>query len=1561
MKNIGIYTYRFSISWFNFWGGSELPGGALGRGKTLAATLLSADLLPSASPPALPEDLLSSTLLWILLSISLTFPLLLHLQREEFALLRKIGARYLQPSITPQKPSVFLISLLSLRSSPSRATSFNKVVKIGNFVSLFSCNDDYEMVWTRGVWFLLGKPFVLQKWHPKFTPTKEDFTSVPIWVKIHDLTLACWNSEGISRIASKIGVPLAADSLTEQKTRLTYARICVLVDRDATYPEEIKVSLDGDIVCLKVQYEWRPYPCNHCKSLMHLSASCPTIPEKERTVQVNDGNSKRGRSNSRKPRFRSFSNSMIVSTIPEKSVVLPNLPPNLNVVQSSSEPTIIATDKSPTINAVINELGMTSLYQPHSPKLHNPLICSSPPKITISEDNTAKDIPNLNSPQEAAASSSNGSLSKSSHQENDITSPNKFGALNIEEDTSLQTEVLVRPVNVMLANNAEGNSDKNNKANEKAKPSYVNVVSKKSAKGKEIISGAVSVANSPLMEISVIYASNSSLERKDLWDFIVKVAPPGNFPWALIGDYNCCRYASEKLGGTPISHSNLSDFNNMIFNNKLVDLHSVGCKFTWFNQRPDNPIHIKLDRVLVNDGWLNVFSNSYCSFQSPSCSDHCPVILHPGGLNRVFHRFLFKNYWTKIDGYWKHILHLISSPCLGNPLSHLCNSLKNLKGEIKKEKWASSTSVKRHLDSLHQKQRDLLDSLQVDPLNPILNHDYKVNNIALTNFTSLQASWIIQRAKVNWLKHGEDDLKFLFGKIKRRLGSSNSIANLMACNPNSTRAEVITSILHHFQELYNPPLPTILDLDIFPIGSVFPDSHVSLLVSSVLDEEIQQAVFNGSSTSAPGPDGFNFHFYKSGWHILGPMVCRAIKSFFLKGYLPNGVKATALAIIPKHKNAASINEFRPIALCNDLYKIIAKVMADRLRPVISMLVKNNQAGFVKSRVSTDSILLASNILYYSGKKGGFNIFCAKLDIKKAFDSVCREFLLARLIQKGIPSEFVCWVKACITNVNFSIVLNGALEGYFSTTAGLRQGCPLSPYLFCLVMDAFSNLLEGRGFKGISFDKFSLTHLLYADDVLIFGEATLDNCNILNSVLRDFANSTGLHVNHDKCSIMFPKHLVNQLDICNALDIHNIVNKINYLGIPLSFYRLKIEDFLPLLDCINRKLNGWKANLLSFAGRLQFLKFTIQNSIAYWIRGSILPKSVYKVFKRQSSRFLFFGETTSSKKLHMVSWDNICKPKLKGGLGIPSISAMQYAFNCSVIFRMYNDFTPLSTWLLQKYRSPWKPPHINDSKLWKSICKTASDAKSCFRFNVTPNASISLLWDHWCHNLTLSEFTGDDSLEHMPDCFLHELMTGSTWSLPGHFTALIHSTLNAIPISDNPGPSMCWKNKKNHKFRHFIEEFYSDYDHCGWHKMVWHKRNSLKHTVFVWLALVGGLKTAEALKIRQIHVPLLCNFCLSNAESVSHLFFDCPYSFYILNSLIPGSSCFLLRPSILQMYDWLSDVYGDNSEKLNFYKLTVGCVIYYTWRERNNRRFGGVSFWPSDLVALSPAAYALSGR
>ncbi|XP_020679054.1 uncharacterized protein LOC110097149 [Dendrobium catenatum] len=295
----------------------------------------------------------------------------------------------------------------------------------GFFLFRFSCVDDFESVWSRGVWFILGKPFVLQKWHPKFVPKKEDFASVPIWVKIHDLPLACWNSEGISRIASKIGISVAADSLTEQKTRLTYARICVLVDCHAAYPEEIQVSLDGEVVCLRVQYEWHPSPCQHYKSLMHFSSSCLKNPEKAsndqeaekgKTLQNN-----RGRSMSRKPPRRPNSNPGYVVKMPISKA---DIQETTNHVPANN---IIAIPSSVT--------GQNLHYQPHSPtsnKLNSKTYDLALSNTPVIGDQFSLGIPNLNSPNAVSSSSSTNLQTTSAGQV--FISPNKFDLLNAEGD-----------------------------------------------------------------------------------------------------------------------------------------------------------------------------------------------------------------------------------------------------------------------------------------------------------------------------------------------------------------------------------------------------------------------------------------------------------------------------------------------------------------------------------------------------------------------------------------------------------------------------------------------------------------------------------------------------------------------------------------------------------------------------------------------------------------------------------------------------------------------------------------------------------------------------------------------------------------------------------------------------------------------------------------------------------------------------------------------------------------------------------------------------------------------
>ncbi|KAI0507490.1 hypothetical protein KFK09_013615 [Dendrobium nobile] len=309
----------------------------------------------------------------------------------------------------------------------------------GFFLFRFACAEDLETVWTRGVWFLLGKPFILQKWHPKFKPKRENFTTVLIWIKIHDLSLACWNSEGISRIASKVGIPIAADSLTTMKTRLTYARICVLVDCNALYPEEILVSLDGDVVNLKVQYEWRPSPCDFCKSLVHTSTYCPSKPPS--TDPPNLGTlAPRGHSRSRFKARKPSSNPGIHN--PPSS--LPTEP--LHDPQSSKNPPSSSTT---TTALLTNSIGKPLHYQPHSPPprilTSFPIQTSPPAVLPVTEkahspglDAAQTNIPNLNSPMKEVSvsiSSSSDKLSVSGAGSPDgIISPNRFDILKSQEE-----------------------------------------------------------------------------------------------------------------------------------------------------------------------------------------------------------------------------------------------------------------------------------------------------------------------------------------------------------------------------------------------------------------------------------------------------------------------------------------------------------------------------------------------------------------------------------------------------------------------------------------------------------------------------------------------------------------------------------------------------------------------------------------------------------------------------------------------------------------------------------------------------------------------------------------------------------------------------------------------------------------------------------------------------------------------------------------------------------------------------------------------------------------------
>ncbi|XP_028553644.1 uncharacterized protein LOC110106669 [Dendrobium catenatum] len=182
----------------------------------------------------------------------------------------------------------------------------------GFFLLKFNNLDDYNMIWSGGPWFLLGKPFVLQQWSPKFKPKRDENASILIWIKILDLPLALWTPSGISKIASYIGVPLIVDNLTAKRTRLSFARICVQISKDSKLPDEIPIEIEGEESVLKVIYDWKPTPCEICGSLIHPSLDLGNIPRQ------------RGRSTSRNQRSKNRSNSNLPPILPTP----PNIPLN---------------------------------------------------------------------------------------------------------------------------------------------------------------------------------------------------------------------------------------------------------------------------------------------------------------------------------------------------------------------------------------------------------------------------------------------------------------------------------------------------------------------------------------------------------------------------------------------------------------------------------------------------------------------------------------------------------------------------------------------------------------------------------------------------------------------------------------------------------------------------------------------------------------------------------------------------------------------------------------------------------------------------------------------------------------------------------------------------------------------------------------------------------------------------------------------------------------------------------------------------------------------------------
>ncbi|KAL0456049.1 UNVERIFIED_CONTAM: LINE-1 retrotransposable element O protein [Sesamum latifolium] len=210
-------------------------------------------------------------------------------------------------------------------------------------------------------------------------------------------------------------------------------------------------------------------------------------------------------------------------------------------------------------------------------------------------------------------------------------------------------------------------------------------------------------------------------------------------------------------------------------------------------------------------------------------------------------------------------------------------------------------------------------------------------------------------------------------------------------------------------------------------------------------EGIKGKIFGMANFKSPGSDGFPHSFYKQYWHIVGKQVIEAILHFFSSENIVQAINHTYISLIPKSSKADSVDQFRPISLCNTTYKVISKILADRIKPHLEKIISPFQMVFVQGRNISENSIITQEIMHYlHGKKGKKGLMAIKIDLSKVYDRVEWPFLLKLLESVGFNEVFVNWISKCICTTSYSLLINGTAFDFFRPSRGIRQGDPLSP-------------------------------------------------------------------------------------------------------------------------------------------------------------------------------------------------------------------------------------------------------------------------------------------------------------------------------------------------------------------------------------------------------------------------------------------------------------------------------------------------------------------------------------
>ena len=650
----------------------------------------------------------------------------------------------------------------------------------------------------------------------------------------------------------------------------------------------------------------------------------------------------------------------------------------------------------------------------------------------------------------------------------------------------------------------------------------------------------------------------------------------------------------------------------------------------------------------------------------------------------------------------------------------------------------------------------------------------------------------------------------------------------------------------------------------------------------------------------------------------------------------------------------------------------------------------SQQAFIEGRRISNNVITAQEIAHsLSLTSWKSHDFMLKIDLAKAFDRIEWHFIVSALARKGLHNHFIKLVYACISAPTFSVIINGQSYAKFNSTRGIRQGCPLSPYLFVLAVNELSlklqDALQANHVTGILLGPNCppIHSLMFADDLIICGKADTLEAQTISNILDQFCYESGQVPNWKKSGILFSKNvpLQDQENIRRTFPAPNIDSSFVHLGHPLilpSKDRLAAYTFI--YDKFKSKLSCYKANRLSHAARLTLIKSVFASIPVYYMSNILFSKKFLANLTAIIRNFWWTGvqEDRTTKSLCLRAWAVVCIDKKYGGLGIRNLQAINQGLILSAAWRLAKDpHSQLAQILKAKYHHDttiWRAKsNTPKSAFWTAILKVKPLLIAASTYQIVDgNVSIwSTPWFEKWETIYDSLIIQQQPFSYpakVKDLWVHGQKCWNIDLIYSLFDPVVADSIIQTPIINTVGHDiLVWKLTPTGQFSPK-----SAYKHCFSNlqlpprqrpkivspqitsllNQVWKEKNIAPRVqTFSWRLLRNALSTGKRAGKYSKYINESCSTC-GNLEDEMHLFFLCPFA-----KAAWYSSPWFIKTELLAQHNhsvsnMIEALITSNHPQINITSLYT--FLWCIWKFRNDTRFCRKLHTPSQVNAAAAA-------